>query len=1742
MLPNSEEIARAYKSHRRRQKGFMILAAVVVFCTVYALVLPAITLEQICPVEEHTHTRECYTQITSVSVTKLQCTAQTHSHGADCGSSCGYADYLIHTHDSSCYDAQGQLCCPLPQIREHIHGEECYSVPEGHTHTEVCFARQQGELICGLAQEEGHTHGEECRDEEGNLTCQLEECQGHTHDDSCYSWTEELICPLQEQPAGEPVLICQQPQIQAHRHDNTCAEGHNCQMTEVLVHTHGPECFVTVEKPVDTETLTCDNMDPEHIHTDLCYGTWELTCGMEEHTHSDSCFQSEAPEDGQTPENGEDAPEQETLTSVATLETPETENTPVVPDDETGGEPEEETAEPLAMESYITGATLSYSTDGSTWIQIDGNTEEETVPGNATFLLKVNFSKVDSKALQEAGYQMTYQLPKLLKNAQAVGNLTVGTETKGTISVKDGVATLTFDSTWVDGLREINGDFEVSGRADLTEATLPGGNKIQVGNATITIPFEDKLIAQYGDVELTKTLVKLEEGEDGRFLCYTLTVTAGADGCPKAVVTDRITKGDENVKKDSNGYIAYTDISASAGTTEVTEEELTWTVGELKANASCTLTYKIPLMDNYLGADTMKETTKTSVSNKATVSSDGFPRDNAEAIFTPKGKVTLSKTFASFVKNENDDGGTIRYTVWVHADEGNNYTFDNLVLWDALDGTVSGGQKTDAALLPYLSYENFALYEGGSKDQNGADGLKLVEKAGEAEVAKNGKSFKFPVGDLKPGESKTLVYDVKVDEGIFTTGNMKLKIGNRVTVLSDPKKAKADGGSVRLENFSRDYEMDGKTWVWKQKGKEITEETTITMSDGTTFTVPAGSYRYEVGVNETGDWDVSGAELVDKLVGQYMAYVGYVKVEAYPKTNGTKADTPSQTVWIKIDGETSFSFIPKDVELPKGNYAYRLTYYARPQNLENVSEVEVVNEFYLKGEVIGVGGTKYTLGSVWVSATVRVEGQNFFHAAKRFWYYDPNEEGNGAMYWIIEAQGNRIPEGTKFRDSIDQEKTGHTISGVERAFVGKLDDLPEDWNLSTLPEGTPFNGYTTVDNQSKSMTLTLTDDVTLTNGESLYFVVKTVPDSLPTEKGNHQTFGNQLETQDPGEDTLWTSQSGDQHTIVSGGDIYKTLAAVFQAKTNEESQIVNETVSFKQGDNKTVLQYDQLTQSGAGVYAAWKVTINQDSTLSGSYRIREQIPNGMELVYVQRYSTGKRQDFPFGQITNLSGYTEVVKNYTNDQNPTTAYYYVKGQEVIWQVDGLVADYKHPGDYYVTYLVVCKVTDADVLQGGQEKTFDNQVTLLTQAGQTVDSDVNSVTLGAPKLSKTGTYKEDMGSTYPFEIRVNELGTDLVPGADTIVLEDTMCDILTLNVDTIQVVNTATGTTVTNWKAQVDGQTLRLTLPDDQPLTITYTATIHAKPGEAINISNNAHWYGYTSTPESSVKVENFQYAAGGSLVGTNYISVNIQKRDRDDTQKLLKGATFELVQVDENLNPASEFTPQTGTTDENGELQFTQLDFNTIYCLTETKAPDGYVLDGTPHYFMVCKKDGDTYPTVPNGVTAVYDTPTYAYTAYNGKGEVQVDKKFCNAAGEPLNGAISGTYHFAIYESEQSAESMVKPLQTITHTYFPDGSAQTEKFTGLEVGKTYYVYELDDSGAPILPDNEGVASAMPFVVSYTENAVTVAPQTATVTVFNRMNYQQLPSTGGDGIFGIWLLGVALILGAGLVLDRRKRMEL
>ncbi len=323
VLRDAEKYTKVHKRKRLRHRVVTVLAGVVVFCTTYALILPAITLEKQCDIPEHTHTDACYAQVTSVEKRVPVCSAETleiHRHTADCydadgNPTCGYADFVVHSHDSRCYDETGNLWCPLPEIEAHRHTADCYALPEEHTHAEGCYTSVRGDLVCGehvhtdacytetavLAcgreESEEHQHDESCYETSRELTCGID--SDHSHTDACYEWEQVLSCDLPTEPAedAQPVLVCTKPEIVLHRHTPDCfdADGNLiCGQTQILEHQHSDACFETVAEPVDTGTLTCT--DTAHVHTARCYGTWELVCGQEEHTHSEACTQNEQEE------------------------------------------------------------------------------------------------------------------------------------------------------------------------------------------------------------------------------------------------------------------------------------------------------------------------------------------------------------------------------------------------------------------------------------------------------------------------------------------------------------------------------------------------------------------------------------------------------------------------------------------------------------------------------------------------------------------------------------------------------------------------------------------------------------------------------------------------------------------------------------------------------------------------------------------------------------------------------------------------------------------------------------------------------------------------------------------------------------------------------------------------------------------------------------------------------------------------------------------------------------------------------------------------------------------------------------------------------------------------------------------------------------------------------------------------------------------------------------------------------
>lgn len=315
------------RRHRRSvwRKIVRTMACVVVFCTTYALILPAITMGQDyhCGIEAHVHGPECYVE---KALTELICPpektpAHVHTHacyGADGGMQCGSQNQVLHTHDAYCLDAEHHLICVLPEVEEHVHTEACYSTV-GHAHTDACYETVKT-LVCTVAEQptepevtepeatEPETTEPEVTEpkatepeiteptptepETAELPVPLEPITqpepiievpqepvagqqssgslaadaGHTHGDGCYQTEQVLTCGLEEAPVTTE-LTCTKPEVRSHTHTADCydASGANvCGLPQTVAHRHTQECVSVTH----VKELTCTL--PEHTHDEHC--------------------------------------------------------------------------------------------------------------------------------------------------------------------------------------------------------------------------------------------------------------------------------------------------------------------------------------------------------------------------------------------------------------------------------------------------------------------------------------------------------------------------------------------------------------------------------------------------------------------------------------------------------------------------------------------------------------------------------------------------------------------------------------------------------------------------------------------------------------------------------------------------------------------------------------------------------------------------------------------------------------------------------------------------------------------------------------------------------------------------------------------------------------------------------------------------------------------------------------------------------------------------------------------------------------------------------------------------------------------------------------------------------------------------------------------------------------------------------------------------------------------------------
>ena len=919
-----------------------------------------------------------------------------------------------------------------------------------------------------------------------------------------------------------------------------------------------------------------------------------------------------------------------------------------------------------------------------------------------------------------------------------------------------------------------------------------------------------------------------------------------------------------------------------------------------------------------------------------------------------------------------------------------------------------------------------------------------------------------------------------------------------------------------------------------------------------------------------------------------MTYIGYAKVEACEYNAGTNTYDVKETKWVKISGLSLFKLKPSELGWNDKNYAYRFTYYAMPSNA-NFSSAKVNNKFSLSGQV-GKDGKLFDISNIYSQKEITVSGSFKMNVRKESWYYEEPKTGattwqNGKLYWVIEVSGTAILKDTYFRDAISRD------SGLTDSYLHS-DSLAGIY-MGTLPDDKTIIGYGSLEKLQKTGGLTDVSDkftTELTNGKNftdtgnyselslkateqielgndkLYFIVRTEPQSLPTKYRDAFTFRNHISTSDNGK--TWIDHGRADKLLCGGADILKELGQTF---TYDGTTVTSKEDGADKGNSSTIVTN---ALPGAGQYAAWAFKVNYAGELSGTYRVLETIPDGMELAYIRIKWVGGKQDFnamSSKKIPELKsdGWEEkTITAGTDNGSQKTTIYYVKGKQALIKLGDFIAGKKRD-DYSVDVQVVCRVTDPDVLLGGETKIYTNQVTLQTEGGQDISTATSPAEITPKKIAKTFTTTNPKSEKINFTIEANQFGAALsTKDGTTLTLIDKLSSTLILDTETIKVINSKTKDPVTDYTASLDaGNTLKIVIPRNVPVTITYTATVNAPPGQTVGFSNEAYWEKYSPSGGTKVEEGNYSYAAGGTVMTGNNIKLKIIKKDQNNLSATLQGAEFKMVSCKVKngqikVDPATAKV-WTGTTNDKGEILFGEgsnenhvMNYNTIYKVTETKAPSGYVADSKPIYIMVPRKaDGASdYPddvkqwmlmedqTGKPLINIQYQS-TYELTVLNHKGEITVEKKFKDPGGHDAN-PVSGTYTFGLYENPDGTTSgtTAAPLQTVTITYnAAETGSRTAKFTNLDLTKTYYVFELDDAGNPI--KNSATAATvnkMEYFTSY-ENTTTAnaasernsAVSGDTVTVINQSRVKELPSTGSYGSLIYRLAGTILILFAGLL---------
>ncbi len=294
-------------------------------------------------------------------------------------------------------------------------------------------------------------------------------------------------------------------------------------------------------------------------------------------------------------------------------------------------------------------------------------------------------------------------------------------------------------------------------------------------------------------------------------------------------------------------------------------------------------------------------------------------------------------------------------------------------------------------------------------------------------------------------------------------------------------------------------------------------------------------------------------------------------------------------------------------------------------------------------------------------------------------------------------------------------------------------------------------------------------------------------------------------------------------------------------------------------------------------------------------------------------------------------------------------------------------------------------------------------------------------------------------------------------------------------------------------------------------------------------------------EVDTKVE--KQTMGGSA---NTVGLTIHKVDSQNISTSLYGAEFKLEMFNAktgeyetlhevivaNRNDGSSFYLSFSDSGSTSTGDGTVLrPYNTLYRLTETKAPEGYAVDSTPHYFIwttdLASKDtayntavgkhADMTGVDKNSINFYYKGESITLTVKNTSNQLVIQKLWEDKYGNAIDGADT-----------KLPPSITVELYKRTGTTGEGEHAATLTLTKDNDWKATYSVPADDLSCYFYVKE--TSTGQTYDVSYSNNNV---KGTGTIVVTNKEKDNtgyELPSTGGAGTLPYTAVGGTMMLSA------------